>query len=231
MQDDLFIEVILPVPLADTYTYSVPKELQAQIQPGSLVLVEFGKNKHYSGVIASIHQIKPISTFEIKPILSLESNQPVLRRPQIRFWEWLSQYYICKLGEIFKAVIPNGLRIESSNPYFSKKETYIRLNKIYYENETLLSEVFNSLKRAPKQEKLLLSYINYSNCFSSQKHTEVSRNILLKKSDSTGNILNELINKGILESYEKEVSRLDFQIHETKPINTLNTFQDRKSVV
>ena len=180
----MFIEVILPVPLADTYTYSVPPEMQNLIAPGLLVLVEFGKNKHYSGVVASIHQIPVVSKYEIKPILVIESTSPILRHPQLRFWEWLSQYYICKQGEIYKAVLPSGFRTESTVQYIPKKETYVKLTTPYLEEENL-SAAFESLKKAPKQECLLLAYLEYSQVFSNHENKEISQKELLEKSKST----------------------------------------------
>ncbi len=223
----MFIEVILPVPLSDTYTYSVPEEMQQQIAPGCLVLVEFGKNKHYSGIVAFIHQIPPVSDFEIKPILAIENSQPVLRRPQLRFWEWLSQYYICKLGEVYKAVLPSGFRTESAAKYTQKKETYVQLTPSYLEDEEKLSDAFNSLKRAPKQEKLLLAYLEYSQVFSSREHKEISKKELLEKSGLNDTALNGLIEKEILTCYEKEISRLKAYHHEPKPLNQLNPLQQQ----
>ena len=221
----MFIEVILPVPLANTYTYSVPSEMEQQIAPGCLVLVEFGKNKHYSGIVAFIHQIPPSSNFEIKPILAIESFNPVLRQPQLRFWEWLSQYYLCKQGEIYKAVLPSGFRTESAAKYVQKKETYIRLTTLYIEKEENLSEVFDKLKRSPKQEKLLLAYIEYSCVFSNLEYLEISKKELLEKSQLSDSILNELVKKCVLELYDKEVSRLKSYTHELKPLNELNSHQ------
>ena len=222
----MFIEVILPVPLSDTYTYSVPVEMQNNISPGCLVLVEFGKNKHYSGIVAFIHQIPPLSNFEIKPVLAIES-QSILRRPQLRFWEWIAQYYICKQGEVYKAVLPSGFRTESSSKYTQKKETFVRLRPAYLNEENSLSDVFNSLKRAPKQEKLLLSYIEYAQLFSNTGHREVSKKELLEKSQLNDAVLNVLIEKGILECYEKEISRLKSFSYELKPLNQLNSFQQQ----
>jgi len=223
----MFIEVILPVPLADTYTYSVPPEMEHQIASGSLVLVEFGKNKHYSGIVAFIHQITPVTHFEVKPILSVENSQPVLRRPQLRFWEWLSQYYLCKQGEVYKAVLPAGFKAESSVKYSQKKETYIQLSESYRKDKDSLSSVFDSLKKAPKQEKLLLAYLEYSRIISNQEHREISKKELLEKSRSNDTTLNSLINKHILEVYEKEVSRLKSYTLELKAFNQLNTLQQQ----
>ncbi len=222
----MFVEVILPVPLSDTYTYSVPEEMQNQIASGSLVLVEFGK-KHYSGIVSYIRQIPPVTLqFEIKPVLALESVHPVLRRPQLRFWEWLSQYYICKLGEVYKTVLPSGFRSESSVNYTHKKETFVKLNNSYTKEDDL-GKAFDLVKRAVKQEKLLLAYLEYSQIFTYREQKEISKKELLDRSVSVSATLTSLIEKGILELYEKEISRLDSYFHELKPLNQLNTFQQQ----
>ena len=221
----MFIEVILPVPLSDTYTYSVPAEMQNNILPGCLVLVEFGKNKHYSGIVAFIHQIPPVLTFEIKPVLAIES-QSILRRPQLRFWEWIAQYYICKQGEVYKAVLPSGFRAESSSKYIQKKETFVRLMPLYLEEDNL-SEAFDSLKKAPKQEKLLLAYLEYSQAFSNKEYKEISKKELLDKSGLNDAALNGLLEKGILYCYEKEISRLKTYSQELHALNRLNASQQQ----
>ena len=225
----MFVEIILPVPLADTYTYSVPQEMEKQVVSGSMVLVEFGKNKHYSGIVAYIHQIEPESRFEIKPIIAVESDKPVLRRPQLRFWEWLSQYYLCKLGEVYKAVLPSGFRTESATNYKQKKETFVRFTEKYKDNEQL-HEAFELVKRAVKQEKLLLAYIDCSKIPGLHSGTEkeikeVSKKELLSKSGLSDAIFNSLIEKNIFETYEKEISRLETYAHEILPLNKLNPLQ------
>ena len=222
----MFIEVILPVPLSDTYTYSVPAEMQDNISPGCLVLVEFGKNKHYSGIVAFIHQIPPVSNFEIKPVLAIES-QSILRKPQLRFWKWIAQYYICKQGEVYKTVLPAGFRTESSSKYTQKKEIFVGLMPLYLEKEDNLPEAFNSLKRAPKQEKLLLAYLEYSQAFSNKEYKEVSKKELLGKSGLNDAALNGLLEKGILYCYEQEISRLKTYSCELQALNPLNSLQQQ----
>jgi primosomal protein N' (replication factor Y) len=108
----MYIEVILPVPLANSYTYSVPPEMEEQIVPGIQVLVEFGKNKHYSGIVHSIRQTPPESLKTIKSIITVENTHPVVRHPQLPFWEWIADYYLCKLGEVCHAALPAKLRAE-----------------------------------------------------------------------------------------------------------------------
>ncbi len=222
----MFVEIILPVPLSDTYTYSVPEELEKQIQPGIMVLVEFGRNKHYSGLIAYIRQIPPAPDLAIKPILAIESNQPILRRPQLRFWEWLSQYYLCRLGEVYKAVLPSGFRTESSSNYKQKKEIFVRFSSSYTDKNNL-HQAFDNVKRAIRQEQLLLAFIEYSHAFSPSGEKEVSRKELLSRSGSNETALAGLIEKNILETYEKEISRLQAYKKETAGLNHLNAFQQQ----
>ena len=217
----MYIDVILPVPLADSYTYSVPPEMQAKISPGVLVTVEFGKSKKYSGIVGYIRQIPPESPDKIKPILSVETEQPIIRRPQIRFWEWISQYYLCKLGEVYNAALPSGLRSDSTVSYSTKKESFVRLSAYYRNNN--LDEAFQKITRSAKQEELLLSFIQHS-------HTakgEIAKKELLMKSQANSTVLTGLIEKGILESFEKEISRLQTSDEEVQVLNTLNDYQQK----
>ncbi|GHU63845.1 hypothetical protein FACS1894123_07460 [Bacteroidia bacterium] len=123
----MYIEVILPVPLADSYTYLVPSELESQIIRGAVVSVEFGK-KPYVGVVRSIAQTPPESLKGIKPILSVITGQIPVSELQIHFWEWISQYYLCKLGLVFNAAYPShSLSVlqeaDSSKPKRTKRKS------------------------------------------------------------------------------------------------------------
>ncbi|GHT60844.1 primosomal protein N' [Bacteroidia bacterium] len=217
----MYIDVILPVPLADSYTYFVPPEMEAQISPGVLVTVEFGKSKKYSGVVGYIRQFPPESLDKIKPILAIETEQPVVRRPQIRFWEWLSQYYLCKLGEVYNAALPSGLRSDSSFTYSAKKESFIRLSALYRNKN--LDEAFQKIKRSAKQEALLLAFVQHSYAGKG----EMAKKELLAKSQAHSAILNGLIEKDILEIFEKEISRLQTSNEKVQVLNTLNDYQQK----
>lgn len=228
MKNKLFIEVVLPVPLANSYTYSVPQALEREIKIGTLVLVEFGKNKHYSGLVSHIHHIEIQRKFEIKDIIATESAKSVLRRPQLRFWEWLCEYYMCKMGEVYKAVFPVGFRSQSASSYKVKTETFVRLCSPYNEDPKQLEEAFASLKKALKQETLLLSFLHCCiNPSEKQKTKEIAKTKLLIQSKQNIAALNGLINKNILELFDKEVSRLDAYDQELKDLNKLNEFQQK----
>ncbi len=213
----MYVEVILPVPLADTYTYFVPPPLEAQIVSGTLVTVAFGK-KHYSGIVASIHQTTKLDPKKIKPILSVEGNQPIVNEVQLSFWKWISDYYFCKLGEVFKAALPSGFKSESATPYTEKKETFISIHP----NCSDFNETLSLLKRAKQQEKLFRFFIDY---ISNAKFAEISKKSLLEISETKENALSALIEKEILISYPKSISRLKEDFVETEPLHKLNKEQ------
>ena len=216
----MYIEVILPVPLANSYTYYVPPEMENRMVPGIQVKVEFGKNKHYGGIVHSIRQVPPESVKIIKPVIAIESEHPVVRRPQIQFWEWIADYYLCKLGEVCHAALPPGLRFESPLAYTEKKETFVRFTSTDL-NTHDFNLTFELVKRAAKQEELLLAFF---------QHTQTTQGViakkeLLAKSQASTTTLNGLIEKGILETYEKTISRLPVYTQEVQELNTLQPSQ------
>lgn len=121
-----FVDVILPLPLYSSFTYEVPAEMQQEVQVGSRVLVQFGKKKYYTGIVEAIHSNEP-KGYEVKSLVSVLDPEPVLRYPQLNFWKWLSDYYLCSPGEVYKAALPTGLKPES--------ETRISLNTDYEPDE------------------------------------------------------------------------------------------------
>ena len=224
INSQMYIEVILPVPLADTYTYFVPSEMETQIVSGGMVWVEFGKNKQYSGLVAYIRNVPPENTQNIKPILSVESNQSLLRRPQLRFWEWISNYYLCSLGEVFKAVIPSGFHSERATVYSQKTEPFVQFTSSYSTTDSM-KDAFGLVKRAVKQEQLLLSFIQFAK--KEQGKLILSKKELMEKSNSSASIFAALVEKGILETYDQPVSRLQYHSSQTEPLNELNPFQQQ----
>ena len=219
----MYIDVILPIPLAQTYTYSVPSEWEGHIVIGSQVWVKFGKNKKYSGLVFQIRETDPESIIEIKPILAVESMQPVVRRLQLRFWEWLSSYYICTLGEIFKTVFPSALRTDTKTDYTVKQELFVRLTPDYY-NEDSWKGAFDMLKRSARQEKVLLAFFQL---IRSRKLLEIEKSSLLAQPDCTSTALSALIEKKILELVKRDKIRVDFSSSEIKPLNELNASQNK----
>ena len=107
-----FADVILPLPLSKYYTYRIPEELQSDMRPGCRVIVPFGRKKYYTAIVVHIHPYAP-ADYETKDILTLLDESPILRRPQLKFWEWIAEYYLCSVGDVYKAALPSGLKLES----------------------------------------------------------------------------------------------------------------------
>lgn len=109
-----FVDVILPLALANTYTYALPDEFAAKACVGMRVIVPFGARKLHTALIHSFHSRQP-ENFDPKPVLALLDDSPVIGVHQLDFWAWLSTYYNCKLGEVFKAALPSGFKLESES--------------------------------------------------------------------------------------------------------------------
>ena len=120
----LYAEVILPLPLFGTFTYSIPTTLEGKAAVGHRVIVPFGRKKYYTGIIESITPVAP-EGFEVKDISSVLDPWPVVKHPQLKLWEWIAEYYLCTAGDVYKAAVPAGLNVES--------ETFIELNPDYEE--------------------------------------------------------------------------------------------------
>ncbi|HCA08358.1 primosomal protein N' [Chryseobacterium sp.] len=113
-----YVQIVLPLNLKGSFTYKVPEELMSDIQPGMRVLVPFGGKKIYTGIVFELHDNAP-ENFVAKEVISILDDQPILPEEQINFWNWLSDYYLCGLGEIYRFAFPSSLKLES--------ETYLKL--------------------------------------------------------------------------------------------------------
>ena len=102
-----YVEVILPLPLEGVFTYIVPPMLAERLLPGMRVLVPLGRSKRYTGVAVRMHEEAP--GFDCKEIESVLDEQPVLLPEQLKLWEWVADYYLSPLGDVYKAALPAGL--------------------------------------------------------------------------------------------------------------------------
>lgn len=107
-----FIDVIVPLPIANQYTYSLPMDMEDKVQMGCRVIVPFGKKKFYTAIVTQVHYAAP-EGYETKDIEEVLDSEPVLLPKQLEFWEWLASYYLCTLGDVYKAAIPSGMKLES----------------------------------------------------------------------------------------------------------------------
>jgi primosomal protein N' (replication factor Y) len=199
----LFADVILPLPLNGTFTYSLPQQWQDSVKAGCRVLVPFGRNKQYVGLVATVHDCRP-EGYEVKDILQPIDTQPILLPKQYRLWQWIADYYMSPIGEVYKAALPAGLK--AVDGYRAKTETYIRLTETYRQ-ETMLHVALNMLQRAPKQLKAFTDYLVLSG-WDQGEGTSITREELLNEGH-TLQTLSMLVKRQMLETYEVEVGRLN----------------------
>lgn len=125
--DTLFIDVIVPLSVANKFTYRVPREMNEAITVGKRVMVQFGKTKFYTAVVYAVHH-NPPKEYAAKYIDSILDDYPVVNEVQLKLWDWIAQYYICNPGDVMNAALPSGLKLSSTshitlNPGFSLEET------------------------------------------------------------------------------------------------------------
>ena len=107
-----YVDVIVPLPIASQYTYSLPPELEESVQEGCRVVVSFGRKKFYTAIVTKVHYAAP-EGYETKDIEEVLDASPIILPRQFEFWEWLSTYYLCTLGDVYKAAVPSGMKLES----------------------------------------------------------------------------------------------------------------------
>lgn len=147
-----FANVILPLPISGSFTYSVPSIFEDEIEVGSRVLVQFGKKNYYTGIVELVHNNQP-SDYEVKEIMMVLDAKPIVRHPQLKLWNWLAEYYLCSVGEVYKAAVPSGLKVES--------ETYILLNSDYEydENQNLTERMALVIQLLDRNGRMKISEI------------------------------------------------------------------------
>ncbi|MDN3635656.1 primosomal protein N' [Neolewinella lacunae] len=126
----IYADVIVPLALRQTYTFSVPEEYVPSLEPGLRVEVQFGKNKHYTGIVRRLHGKAP--GHKVKPILSVIDVAPLLTPAQLQLWDWMASYYACTLGEVMNAGLPSHLKLTS--------ETIITLGPLFSDDAAQLDD-------------------------------------------------------------------------------------------
>ena len=203
-----YADILLPVPLEGFFTYAVPERLREQIAFGMRVLVNFGPKKTYVGIVVRFHDKEP-KGYNTKEIIDIADKQPMLLDKQLQLWQWIAEYYLAPIGDIYKAAMPAGLKAEDG--YKPKTETYIRLAGKYRTVEALHIAI-NMLTRAEKQLAAFLGYLQLSHWDEAEHHAnieEITREELMNASHSTSTTIGMLVKRGMLETYEKEVGRLN----------------------
>lgn len=118
-----YADVILPLPLGGVFTYKLPYGMEKEIAVGERLVVPFGKKKIYTGLAVHIHSNKPDGDYEIKEIIACMDSHPIVLPAQLALWKWISYYYLCSIGDVFKAALPSGMKLESES-CVQKDETF-----------------------------------------------------------------------------------------------------------
>lgn len=108
-----FADVILPLPLEGTFTYSLPKSFANLVQVGCRIIVPFGTSKFYSVIVVKLHDEVP--SYTTKEAIELLDSSPIVTDRQLKLWEWIADYYLCTIGDVYKAALPSGLKLESES--------------------------------------------------------------------------------------------------------------------
>ena len=200
--------------------------MQSAVRVGMRVLVPFGRSKTYLGIVARLHDERP-QGYEVKSVAQLMDSEPIITPQQLQLWQWIADYYLAPIGDVYKAALPAGLKAEDG--YRPKTETYIRLTPAY-QNEAALHVALNVLARAPKQLEAFVEYLALSGWDQMDggrmmgEVGEITREELLNASHASATTLQLLEKRGMLETYEVEVGRLnhggDYHPELIKPLNS-----------
>ena len=242
-----YVEVILPLPLEGTFTYVVPDALLDKVVPCVRLLVPFGKTKTYIGICDTYPSDHPNNNddndgIKYKAILAILDDGPVLLPQQLQLWHWIANYYMSPIGDVYKAALPSGLKGEDT--YKPHTEVYICLGK-QFRGEQELHIALDGLARATKQQKVLMSYLELSGIANvpelvstdvtqtdNKQHNQlraVSKDELRNTTHCSLAIINSLIEKGILQTYRKEVSRLNNGYDKLQP-NAIHALNDAQTI-
>ena len=293
-----FVDVILPLPLSAAYTYALPEERQEVVRPGSRVIVPFGAKKFYTAIVVDVHGRQP-QGYAVKTVWEILDSDPVLLPVQLDFWRWLADYYLCAVGDVYKAALPSAMKLESESKvvvnseyagnavlsereqrvvtwvlrrsestvtqlqkecedfrvlrvvrslmdkgvlamkeevkrsYKPRTEVHVRLSETYFD-EDKLHELLDGLGRAPKQQSLLLKYLELAGAGTAfrlrnpKMLAEVGRKALIEAVGGSLAICRALEEKGVLEAYPYEIGRLAHtEVTETIGVSPLSEAQAR----
>lgn len=179
-----YAEVLLPLPLTGTFTYSIPPEISAAVKPGHRVIVPFGRKKFYTGIVESLSPKGP-EGYEVKPVTMTLDSYPIIRHPQLKLWNWVAEYYLCTTGEVYKAAVPAGLKVES--------ETFLEINSDWEEDPD---------DRMSEREILVVQLLNHAD--KRMSLADIARETGFS---NIGSIANRLLERGAIIISERLVEK------------------------
>ena len=216
MKSDRLVDIILPLAIADVYTYLIP-EAMPYPQIGMRVLVPLGK-KHIIGIVYRKHEGEIPENIRIREILQTIDDQAIVTTEQLRLWEWLAQYYMCSMGEVLAAALPSEIIDDN---YCAATTQIITLSPAYLAAEAQ-KELLQSLHRAKKQQQLVTDFLRLAG--SGQR---VERRVLLEATGVSGAVLRTLIDRGVFCEEAQAISRLRQYTGQTREAHALDAQQTR----
>lgn len=201
-----YVDVILPLPLPGAFTYALPPAMRGKVEPGMRLLVPLGRSKRYIAVATRVHGEKP--AFDCKPVAQLVDERPSLLPQQLRLWQWMADYYMCTLGDVYNAALPAGMK--TVGKYRPKTEAYVGLAEAFRSPQAL-DVARQMLARAPGQLRVLEAFLALSHWDTpdAEPKAEVARDELMNTPHCTAAIVKALADRGILYNYQREVGRLN----------------------
>jgi primosomal protein N' (replication factor Y) len=154
-----FIEVVLPLSLAKTFTYRVSEAEFHFIKKGMRVAVPFGKNKIYTALVIELHQNEP-GLYEAKEIHQILDEKPIATEVQIKHWLWVANYYMCAIGDVYRGAFPSGLLLESETVVSYKTDAEVNQDELS-DDEYLVYEALQQQSSLRIQE--IISMLNKKN--------------------------------------------------------------------
>ena len=216
MKSDRLVDIILPLAIADVYTYLIP-EAMPYPQIGMRVLVPLGK-KHIIGIVYRKHEGEIPENIRIREIVQTIDDQAIVTTEQLRLWEWLAQYYMCSMGEVLAAALPSEIIDDN---YCAATTQIITLSPAYLAAEAQ-KELLQSLHRAKKQQQLVTDFLRLAG-----NGYRVERRELLEATGVSGAVLRTLIDRGVFCEEAQAISRLRQYTGQTREAHALDAQQTR----
>ena len=156
-----FIDVVLPIPVNQVFTYGINEAEYSFLKPGMRVAVPFGKKKIYTSIVSSVHTNLPVN-YEVKSIYQIIDEKPLINEIQLKFWVWVSKYYMCSIGEVLRAAIPSILLLESETLISIRDDLNINFEELDDE-EFLIMEALEA--QSPLRINEISDILNKKNIF------------------------------------------------------------------
>ena len=240
-----FVEVILPLSLAKTFTYSVSETEFHYIRIGMRVAVPFGKSKIYTALVIEIHQNKP-ALYEAKEIHQILDEKPIVTQIQIKLWQWIASYYMCAIGDVYRGAMPSALLLESETLISQKTDSFVDTS-LLSDDEFLVFEALQQQSSLKVQD--IIAILNKKNIFPVIQKL-IDKNILILQEEIQESYKPKLVryvrlhpkyesSQGLSELLEilksankqKEIVMLYFQLSATekKPITVKKLIEEANS--